>query len=183
MKTLNELSKKVHANAVEKGFWDNKPSTEHCLMMAITELSEAIEADRIDKHADVFCFESSLKCAYQGVVRPDWLNYCYDRCIKNTVEDELADALIRLLDLAGARNYDVNRFLLMYPDMDKPFTENVFRICKELCSYKYSMEERVSYALLCIKALCDYMQTPLHWFVEQKMRYNSFRPKMHCKKY
>ena len=183
MKTLNELGKEVHANAVEKGFWDNRPSDEHCLMMVITELSEAIEADRIDKRTDRFCFENSLINAHKGIVRPDWFIYCYNSCIKNTVEDELADAFIRLLDLAGARNFDVNRFLTVRPNTKKPFTENIFRICKEIAYYKYSMEERVSYALLSILELSGDMNIDLHWHVEQKMKYNSFRPMMHNKKY
>ena len=183
MKTLNELSKEVHANAVEKGFWDNNPSNEHCLMMVITELVETIEADRIGKRADRFCFENSLINAFQGIIRPDWFLYCYNCCIKNTVEDELADAFIRLLDLAGARNLNVNRLLTVFPNMKKPFTENIFGICKEIAFYKYSIEERVNYAMLSILALCEYMKIDLSWFVYQKMRYNSLRPVMHNKKY
>lgn len=183
MKTLNELGKEVHANAVEKGFWDNKPSDEHCLMMVITELSEAIEADRIDNHADRTGFDTALANAFEGVVRPEWFTHAYNNCIKNTVEDEMADAFIRLLDLAGARNFNVNRFLTVRPNTKKPFTENIFRICKEIAYYKYSMEERVSYALLSILELSGDMNIDLHWHVEQKMKYNSFRPMMHNKKY
>ena len=183
MKTLNELSREVHANAVEKGFWDNTPSDEHCLMMVITELSEAIEADRIDNHADRIGFDTALANAFEGIVRPEWFAQAYNSCIKNTVEDELADAFIRLLDLAGARKYDVNRILLEHPNMKKPFTENLFRICKEIIYYRYTKAERVCYALLSVITLCNYMKIDLYWHVEQKIKYNSLRPKMHNKKY
>lgn len=183
MKNLNELSVAVHANAVEKGFWDKNLSDEHCLMMVITELSEAIEADRIDRHADRFGFDTALACAFQGVVRPDWFMHAYKRCIKNTVEDELADALIRLLDLTGARKYDLNRMLLGLPNMEISFTENLFEICKEIAYYQHSKEARVNHLILRIIALCDHMKIDLNWHVEQKMKYNSFRPAMHLKNY
>ena len=45
-KDLNKLAAEAHANAVEKGFWEGKPSNEHFLCLVISELMEAVEADR-----------------------------------------------------------------------------------------------------------------------------------------
>lgn len=38
----------------------------------------------------------------------------FEEYVKDTVEDELADAAIRLLDLAGANNLNLNRFCLQH---------------------------------------------------------------------
>ena len=43
---LNELRDKAYRIACDHGFHDKELSNEHCLMLVITELSEAVEADR-----------------------------------------------------------------------------------------------------------------------------------------
>lgn len=43
---LNKLAQEVHANSVEKGFWEGDPSDQHFLCLVISELMEAVEADR-----------------------------------------------------------------------------------------------------------------------------------------
>lgn len=51
MVNLNRLSETAHRNAVEHGFWADRPSTEHCLMLVVTEIAEMVEADRQGKSA------------------------------------------------------------------------------------------------------------------------------------
>ena len=34
----NELAQRAHSNAVEHGFWNDKLSNEHCLMLIIANL-------------------------------------------------------------------------------------------------------------------------------------------------
>ena len=43
---LNELRDKAYRNAVTHGFHDEELSNEHCLCLVISELMEAVEADR-----------------------------------------------------------------------------------------------------------------------------------------
>ena len=47
---LNALRDRAYKTACEHGFHDEELSNEHCLMLVITELSEAIEADRKGKY-------------------------------------------------------------------------------------------------------------------------------------
>lgn len=42
----NEISEKAYKNAVEHGFWDERKSNEHCLMLICTEVAELVEAER-----------------------------------------------------------------------------------------------------------------------------------------
>lgn len=44
--TIAELIEKSHSNAIQKGFWDNPREFPTMVMLIVTELSEAVEADR-----------------------------------------------------------------------------------------------------------------------------------------
>ena len=46
MKDLNELRDRAYKTACEHGFHEEELSDMHLLMLVITELSEAVEADR-----------------------------------------------------------------------------------------------------------------------------------------
>lgn len=50
---LNKLAKEIHENAKAHGWYDEEHSREHYFMLVITELSEAIEADRKGENANV----------------------------------------------------------------------------------------------------------------------------------
>ena len=50
---LNELRDKTYKIACEHGFHDNELSNEHCLCLVISELMEAVEADRKNRHFDL----------------------------------------------------------------------------------------------------------------------------------
>ena len=101
---LNKLAKEIHENAKAHGWYDEEHSGEHYLMLVITELSEAIEADRKGENANVDRFNEWMNrpmylAQYTEV---DRLKDAFECFIKGTVDEELADACIRLLDFAGA---------------------------------------------------------------------------------
>lgn len=187
----NELRDKAHANAVEHGFWESKPSNEHFLCLVISELMEAVEADRKGRVADRESFEFHLKEEVKECKIPVG-SQAYKKCfiyyfkdkIKDTVDDELADAAIRLLDLAGANNLNLNRFCLQHVvTPKKSFTENIYAIVKDMVNYKYSQEEQINYALHQIRRLSEILKIDLSWHIQQKMCYNESREKKHGKKY
>lgn len=130
---FNELANKAHSNAVKHGFWKKRLSNEHCLMLVITEIGELVEADRNKLKADKVGFDTGMANAFQGIIRPDWFDKVFQRCIKNTLEDELADIAIRLFDLAGALGIDFDKMnpCRYYRAFDKfSFTENAFVLPK-----------------------------------------------------
>lgn len=184
-KNLNELAVEAHANAVEKGFWEDNPSNEHFICLIISELMEAVEAHRENRFAKIPVNKKDTVFD-APVFHP---KNCYfivnfDTYIKDTVEDELADAFIRLLDLAGANNYNLNRFCLQHVVTErKTFTENIYAIIKDIMNYKYSKEEQINYAMHQIRRLSEILKIDLFWHVEQKMAYNRLREYKHGKGY
>lgn len=185
---LNDLAKEAYEDAKEKGFHDVGLSDEHCLMLVITELSEAVEADRKEKRANVRLFNAFDKDQRKHQARwdrPSHDVFSFESCVKDTIDDELADTVIRLLDLAGLRKYDVNRILLHGASVDcnKTFPENIFKIIAEIAYYKWSMPERINFAIINIEELCRFLSIDLWLHVEIKMKYNKTRPIKHGKKY
>lgn len=57
----NKLREKAHANSVRHGFWENNPSDQHFLCLVISELMEAVEADRKSRRADKNAFLDKME--------------------------------------------------------------------------------------------------------------------------
>jgi NTP pyrophosphatase (non-canonical NTP hydrolase) len=175
----NELRDRAYKIAKEHGFHEGKESTETALMLVITELAEAVEADRKNHHADLEYFnDCNLKL-------DNAFYYRFSTYIKDSVEDELADTAIRLLDLAGANKIDLSdRFIIAYiVNKKKPFVENCYKIVKDICNYKYTLEEMINYELRQIYKLASFYNINLVWHIEQKMRFNELRKYKHGKEY
>lgn len=107
MKSIAELSKEINDNAKAKGFWDKPRNTGEMLMLIVSEVSEVMEADRKDRYARRVGFERDME-GFDGSSQEDRrFNMTFERCIKDTFEDELADAMIRIMDLAYSRGIDL----------------------------------------------------------------------------
>ncbi len=185
----NQLAADIHANSLKHGWWEDKPSTEHFLTLVVCELAEAVEADRKNKWAHIpNPIPAGTWCSPQ-IFHTGNVHFLsnFEARIKDTVEDELADAAIRLLDIAGAYNYDFSKpFAGNYNSMvsiEKSFTENIGNImecvlCRTLTTY-----HRIACSLVQIKWLAEQLGIDLTWHIRHKMLYNASRPYKHGKAY
>lgn len=78
-----ELKEKAHSNAMNHGFWKEKQSNEHCLMLVITEVAELVEADR---KGDKAGYGTKL-LVKQDLDAGESFEDVFVSHIKNTVED------------------------------------------------------------------------------------------------
>lgn len=116
---IKEISKQINDNARSKGFWDKERNTGEMLMLIVSEVAEAMEADRENNFYDpsnrlrIRRELPSTIWAFDIVDSNDeaWGNWFISE-VKNTFEDELADAVIRILDLAYSRNIDLEWHIL-----------------------------------------------------------------------
>ena len=175
---LNKLRDKAYQCAVAHGWHDENQSDEHFLCLVISELMEAVEADRKGMHANRANFEYYMK---QRKRDDGEFMYAFKHDIKDSVEEELADACIRLLDLAGLRGYDLDSFDYEGSDTedysDMTFTESMFRICVYVTDNFYRDEPFI--LLNEIFAFCLDRNIDIFWHIEQKMKYNELRPYKH----
>ena len=191
---LNELRDRAYKTACDHGFHDEELSNEHCLCLVISELMEAVEADRkgrfakvpVDKKGTIF---DERTFHYQN----KYFAENFEAYIKDCVEDGLADACIRLLDLAGLRNISIDDFSgeMIYEATEscnnETFTESIYAISTIpiRCEYEYDslFNEQVNSMLLGIIGLANHLGIDLLWHIEQKMQYNELRENKHGKRY
>jgi len=187
---LNALRDRAYKIACDHGFHDKELSDDHFLMLVITELSEVVEADRKNRHADVYSFVSAMDIIIDSFLsesnlRNNAFKVSFQEKIKDSVEDELADTVIRLLDLAGLREIDLDPLEL---PIQKSCTSDVMTIfCFDAISFIYMKNAKLKDKIcVLISFLFEKAQNDgidLFWHIEQKMRYNELRPNMHGKKY
>lgn len=204
---FNKLANKIHKANVAKGFWDKKRNEGEVLMLTISELSEALEGDRKDRYSNQTEFTyldglgKAISKASGGEKRRmehSRMNY-FTSHIKDSVGDELADAMIRMLDyqigfklkISPARINSYNEYSSR--DKMKNFGEELLKLSCMICRM-YAGEVRGSSKKEDKEMLGDYVISRLMWIADQKkinlekhieykMMYNATRPKMHNKKY
>jgi NTP pyrophosphatase (non-canonical NTP hydrolase) len=206
---LNKLRDEIHSNAVEKGFWANVEKSEFGTVdvaafvnLAVGELSEAVEADRkgLFAKSHVSPFGGSL------VWDLDTTTECkghpaelFGRFLKDTFEDEFADAFIRLLDLAGGLNIDLNVIRSnALPEYEHNFDKMSFHgkiqvLSKSILSLVsplgYSIDEsfeltsRFHFLINTFLSFAEEFKLNLFRHVELKNWFNRSRAYLHGKKY
>ncbi len=180
---INELRNKIHSNAVSHNLWLGKCSKEHCLCLAITKLANAVEADRKGKRA--LLNEKTISNIDSEIYDAPGSRHLFEADIKNTMEDEMADAVIRLLDLAGANNIDIEIDKRSTPVVNtrQSFTENIYMIIRSMMKMGWCLELQINYAVLNIICLADILSIDLWWFIEHKIAYNEDRENLDRKYY
>lgn len=113
--TLNDIAARAKKIAADKGFHDTERELERILeespallqeekslqtarrlALIHSEVSEALEACRRGKYADMAAFKAA------GATKE-----AFEKHVKDTFEDELADAIIRLTELAAIEGIDL----------------------------------------------------------------------------
>ena len=181
---LQKLSQQAFETAKAHGWHDEELPDETYLMLIITEMAEAVQADRKRFHANVDDFKSEtdgLTSEYDDI----W-KYEFECYIKNSVEDELADIIIRCLDLAALRDCDlslakaVTDYNLLTVNDELP--KFAYRMCWMLSDETDTLCSRLNYTIAAVIAYCKMKNIDIDFFVEQKMRYNQLREYRHGNK-
>jgi len=106
---INILSKQLHENNKAKGFYEDEKNIGEMLCLIHSEVSEALEADRKNSYADLDKFNSGF---HNRVKSYDiaWKEV-FELHIKDTFKDELADVMIRVMDLAAFKKINLEKHI------------------------------------------------------------------------
>lgn len=175
---LNKLSQEAFETTKAHGWHDKELSDETYLMLIITEIAEAVQADRKGKHADVEAFKK-----YDEIID---FKENFERQIKSTVEEELSDVVIRCLDLAGLRGIDLHYADTLLSEVVKEvqvsFPELMYMACEVITFHGYDLKERLNELVAGIIAYCNKKGIDIEFLIEQKMKYNRLREYKHGNK-
>ena len=182
----NELRDQAYQNAVKHGFHEEKYPDYHYMMLIVTEIAEAVNADRKGKYANRTMFEKNFDTP-QTNPESHWI-FCYEVFIKDTVEDEFADAAIRIFDYVGVKESHIDDSIFReeeYLELSEglkghSFTEIMFCIILSFGRKETANANSILYYLF---AISYHLGIDLLWHIEQKMKYNSMRPYKYGKKY
>ena len=180
---LKKWSKEIYDNAVAHGWHEEQHSPEHYLGLIMTEVAEAVEADRKNKHAAMDVFEKEIKSAQNTNKEDEYFKFYFEALVKNCIEDELADIVIRLLDMAyaihGETLYFVDTGMKYVYNKNKSFIENAWNFTKNTL-YWYRWD--ISYSIIFIYDWAEHLGIDLDTHIKLKMRYNAMREYKHGNK-
>ena len=178
--TLIALRDEAYKNAMEKGFHDEEYSDEHWLMLIVCEIAEAVEADRDDRKMwwRNRGYEKAIKAGAK-------FEMAFEAYIKDTVEDEIADVVIRILDYMGLRGVRIpdGMTYLVSELQDKEvydrsdFAAAIYPLVRTVDGWD------VLRMLATVLAFCKDRDIDILKHVRLKMDYNKTRPKLHGKFY
>jgi NTP pyrophosphatase (non-canonical NTP hydrolase) len=103
---LTPLSEAVFKANEAKGFWDEDRNIGELLMLVTSELSEALEAMRKERFT---VSDAKVNNLLRDSLTDLGFKEGFEADVKDTFPDEIADAIIRLLDLCGGLEIDISK--------------------------------------------------------------------------
>ena len=105
---LFEVRNAIHTNSIAKGFWE-EPNTNitEKIMLVVTELSEAVEAMRKLSKEELISEIQGNSATIEAFDLYGYDHYDFEKFVKDSIGDEFADSIIRILDLCGRLGIDI----------------------------------------------------------------------------
>lgn len=193
--TLNALARQAAADSQAHGYEDHLKPVTRTLHKAAFEVAEAVNAYRDSRYCTKSIYEDA-KALTASLIESEWAiginkKVDYEKFVKDTVQDELADAAIYILVAAGNINADFtvpNRtteyairrligdrngdFITVAANIIYTLTD-VNRYDNDLWS---SLLSYIDYLTLWLEQLTG---EDLEYYIREKMAYNQQRPYRH----
>lgn len=182
---FNSFAKQIHKNAKAKGFYDKPRNIGELFMLIVSEMGEAVEAHRKGRTANLQRFEEQ----YMG--RREVFATLFTSEIKDTLQDEIADVVIRLLDYCasiGEEISDTKIANLTPKEVPENIGEALFEMVGTLrwiyvASDPITRSDEIHGFLSMMLAFCEKNGIDLCRHMELKTNYNKTRERLHGKNY
>lgn len=185
---LSGLMREVWEIAVSHGWHDEPISREQYLGLIVTEASEAVEADRNGRRAKTDMMANVIRMqawSETGLCQgwyESWFEIYYDEYVRGSIEEEFADVVIRLLDMAqgvhGEKMYwcGYDHYGESF-DANKSFIESFWYFVREVLNWgMMNITDSVAYMYAWAESLgIDNLDDHIRW----KMKFNELRPYKH----
>ena len=188
---LEVLSKQAYESAKDKGFYPKDVT--FCLMFIIVEMSEALQADRKNRHGSIEDYEIEIEMDRDFPT-------AYRNTLEGTVESEFADIAIRILSLLGSIMDSAKIELMGDNDIKDEYklakfifgsniVEDLYRLIEKMgvCdlddSPNWYLAKHLQEMLIVIFAIAHSNNINLMEHIRLKMKYNEIRPYLHGYKY
>lgn len=204
--TLNQLlafAPEIHKTNVEKGFWPENRNKGEQLMLVVSELGEAMEAHRKGRDAQLTPTDKDVLDGHILAQQDGW-KILFEGKVKDTTQDELADAIIRYLDwFAGwgikpapittdyksSGNFGHDLMLIVsnvahiFNNLPVPGNDERIENLKKVTDSILGEGALDTYPLVLMVAFCNWWNIDILPHVRWKMQYNKTRPYKHGKSY
>lgn len=188
---LEVLSKQAYESAKDKGFYPKDVT--FYLMFIIVEMSEALQADRKNRHGSIEDYEIEIEMDRDFPT-------AYRNTLEGTVESEFADIAIRILSLLGSIMDSAKIELMGDNDIKDEYklakfifgsniVEDLYRLIEKMgvCdlddSPNWYLAKHLQEMLIVIFAIAHSNNINLMEHIRLKMKYNETRPYLHGYKY
>lgn len=185
----NKIAQEVHEENKIKGFYDIGPNKDMSLLLIVSELMEMVEADRKGRTLSSLgqIIATNL---YDGDIDdiPSVYKSVFEDDIKDTIEDEAAGVILRILDYAGWQgiSLECERDSIDFHQIleSKSLEANdIFDLIKGI-EYCRISDESVAYSFhVCLIYFKEALKIDIWKYVELKRKYNKLRPIRNGKRY
>lgn len=186
---LNELAREIHAQAVEKGFWDVEDAMVKHIAKMHSELSEALQEDRMG-HPMLYVDDID---ALDRITDPA----LFDGRKPEGIAAELADFVMMALDLMNNLFFDAGELWETYKD---EIRESMRTMCSGMQLYSIVCGEHgnlssaikgiwdvdgisLIHMILTVELWLEQRGVDLWQVISLKLTYNKSRPALHGRKY
>ena len=192
-KKLVVLANDAYLNAQRHGFYPDNTDITTALMLIITEMADAVQADRHNRHGSIEDYESEIQMGRD-------IPTAYKNSLEGTVESEFADIAIRILSLLGwmdtkkttefeSDSYLKEEYEIAEIKYNCGIAKGFYHIISFLCSFTDNnspygyISKTIQKTLMQVFALAQNNNIDLMEHISLKMKYNELRPYLHGCKY
>lgn len=184
---LSKVQHQIWNIATNHGWHEQPKSPEHWCGLIMTEMAEAVEADRNNRRANTkrmaeiieFQAKSDEGLSYDWYEK--WYQLYYKEYIKGSIEEEFADVVIRILDMTQEIYGERINWIGDYPcgevfHEEKSFIENAWCFIRRVLAWDtIDISDSVSFMF----DWAHHLDIDLWQHIEWKIKYNELRPYKH----